>query len=202
MMKFKSAVAVLFVGAMISGCSSTEEKDVGLTDGGSPEGVEVSGVSDSGPSISEYSGYSENGGSYPMEGIEIESISAEGDARGGAFDDPRNPLSKQTIYFEYDSSQVQPEYMPVIYAHAAYLAAHPAQRIALQGHADERGTREYNIALAEQRSKSVARLMQMQGVNSGQMDIVSYGEEKPAVFGHNSDAWQKNRRVKILYLGQ
>ncbi len=197
MKKFNSAIAVLFVSAIITGCSSTDEQDAGLTDGSTPEGVEVSGMQGG----TATSGYPEGSG-LPMEGIEIESISVDGDAMGGPFDDPRSPLSKQTIYFEYDSSQVQQEFMPVVYAHAGYLAAHPAQRIVLQGHADERGTREYNIALAEQRSKSVARLMQMQGVNTDQMDIVSYGEEKPAVFGHNSDAWQQNRRVEILYLGQ
>ena len=110
-----------------------------------------------------------------------------------------SPLSKRTIYFEYDSSQVLNEFFPVIEAHAQYLMAHPNQRIVLEGHSDERGTREYNISLAEQRAKAVFKMLQLIGVMNNQVDIVSYGEEKPVAMGHDNDSFALNRRVEIVY---
>jgi peptidoglycan-associated lipoprotein len=98
-----------------------------------------------------------------------------------------------------DSSQVMPDFVPVIAAHAQYLIANPGQHITLDGHADERGSREYNIALGEQRAKSVANMMKVKGVSENQLQIVSYGEEKPAVFGSDESAWEQNRRVEIVY---
>jgi len=121
---------------------------------------------------------------------------------GPGFSDPQNPLSQRTIYFEYDSSQVKEEFLQVIYAHAEYLTANPGQRIILEGHADERGSREYNIALGEQRAHAVARMMTAQGVSRSQLKSISYGEEKPAVEGHDDAAWQQNRRVELVYQGQ
>jgi peptidoglycan-associated lipoprotein len=110
-------------------------------------------------------------------------------------------LAKRVIYFLYDSYEVLPEYQPVVDAHANYLASHPEQNAVLEGHADERGSPEYNVALAEQRAKAVQRLMQLQGVGAGQMRLLSYGEEKPATSGHDENAWQQNRRVEISYPG-
>ena len=118
---------------------------------------------------------------------------------GPEFNDPNNPLSKRTIYFMLDSSEVMPDFVPVIAAHAHYLIANPVQRITLEGHGDERGSREYNIALGEQRAKSVAGMMKVQGVSENQLEIVSYGEEKPSAFGSDEAAWEKNRRVEIVY---
>ena len=115
------------------------------------------------------------------------------------FSDPSSPLSKRTIYFEYDSSQVLKEFFPVIEAHAQYLMTHPNRRIVLEGHSDERGTREYNIALAEQRAKSVFKILQLVGVMNNQVDIVSYGEEKPAILGQNDESLALNRRSELVY---
>lgn len=192
MKRFKYRIVPLLALLFISACSTTHEQDGGGEIPSSAQGGKRSGDN----TTSSYPG----GSALGM--TELQGIDAEGNALGGAFDDPRSPLSKQTIYFEFDSSQVRQEFMPVIYAHAAYLAAHPEQRIILQGHADERGSREYNIALGEQRSKSVARIMQMHGVTGRQLQVVSYGEEKPAVFGHDKSAWELNRRVEIIYLEQ
>ncbi len=190
------ALAIVLAAALITGCSSTDEKDSGLTEGSTPDGgTDVTGIDDTATSTTGYPG----GDSSAISGSEIQGIDAEGNAMGGAFDDPSHPLSKQTIYFMYDSSQVQPEYIQVINAHAGYLASHPGQRMILEGHADERGSREYNIALSEQRAKSVARAMEMQGVSPTQLAIVSYGEEKPAVEGFDESAWGKNRRVELVY---
>jgi peptidoglycan-associated lipoprotein len=99
----------------------------------------------------------------------------------------------------YDSSQVQQDFIPVIAAHAQYLLEHPAQHIVLEGHADERGSSEYNIALGEQRAKSVHRMMKSHGVSDSQMEIISYGEEKPVANGMDEASWLLNRRVEIAY---
>ena len=99
-----------------------------------------------------------------------------------------------------DSSEVMPDFIPVINAHAQYLVANPSQKITLEGNTDERGAPEYNIALGEQRAKSVAGMMKIQGVSETQLNIVSYGEEKPAAFGNDESAWEKNRRTEIVYL--
>lgn len=120
----------------------------------------------------------------------------------GDLDSATGPLSKRVIYFAYDSDDVLPEYEPVVAAHAEYLAAHAGQTAVLEGHADERGSSEYNIALSERRAKSVERSLRLQGATEGQLQIVSYGEEKPAVSGHEEDSWQQNRRVEIVYSGR
>jgi peptidoglycan-associated lipoprotein len=118
---------------------------------------------------------------------------------GSEFSDPNNPLSRSTIYFVYDSSEVQPDFITVINAHARYLVAHPNQKLTLEGHADERGSPEYNIALGDQRAKAVAALMKAQGVSDSQMNLVSYGEEKPAVMGNDESSYERNRRVELSY---
>ncbi|HID83198.1 MAG TPA: peptidoglycan-associated lipoprotein Pal [Chromatiales bacterium] len=115
------------------------------------------------------------------------------------FEDPANPLSKRIIYFDYDSSQVHAEDIPIVNAHAKYLADNTGARVRLEGHADERGSREYNVALSERRALSVKRLMAFQGTRADQADIVAYGEERPVEFGHNEAAWSQNRRVEIIY---
>ncbi len=113
------------------------------------------------------------------------------------FSDPSNPLSRSVIYFDYDSSTVlEPE---VANAHGRYVGTNPTARVRLEGHADERGSREYNVALGEARAKSVRQLMLLQGAKAEQLEIVSYGEERPADPGHDEAAWAKNRRVEIIY---
>ncbi len=114
-------------------------------------------------------------------------------------DDPSSPLSKRIVYFLFDSSEIAPEYQQLISAHAGYLASNPERTVVLEGHADERGSPEYNIALGEQRANSVSRLLKLQGVAEGQVQVVSFGEEKPAVDGHDESAWQQNRRVELVY---
>ena len=106
---------------------------------------------------------------------------------------------QRVIYFDYDKSEIRPEYLDIITQHGRYLAQNSAGRVRLEGHTDERGTREYNIALGEKRAKSISRMLQLQGVSSAQLRSVSYGEELPVDEAHNESAWQKNRRVNIIY---
>lgn len=103
------------------------------------------------------------------------------------------------IYFDFDSSSVDDRNRETLEAHAAYLIANPDIRFRLEGHCDERGTREYNLALGERRANAAGRMLAIFGVARDRMGIVSYGEEKPADPGHNEAAWQRSRRVEISY---
>lgn len=117
----------------------------------------------------------------------------------GPWEDPSNPLYQRTIYFDYDTAEIKPEYLPVLKTHARYLGTNTAVKATLEGNTDERGTREYNLALGDQRAESVRRLMIADGVSPNQLSTLSYGEERPANPGHGEQAWQMNRRVVIQY---
>jgi peptidoglycan-associated lipoprotein len=128
-------------------------------------------------------------------------VGAYGDLSVEALTDPNSPLSQRVIYFAYDSSEVAAEDRPLVEMHAAFLAANPGVKVSLEGHADERGAREYNIGLSEHRAQAVRRMLELQGVATDQISTVSYGEEKPAVEGHDESAWAMNRRVELVYVG-
>lgn len=113
--------------------------------------------------------------------------------------DLQSQLSVRVIYFDYDSSEVRSDYRLVVEAHTRYLIENPSTTIILEGHADERGSREYNLALGERRAQSVKQQMTLLGAASSQIRLVSYGEERSAVDGHDEASWQQNRRVEILY---
>jgi peptidoglycan-associated lipoprotein len=116
--------------------------------------------------------------------------------------DPNSPLAKRIIYFEYDSSVIKDEFQPVVEVHAQYLKKFKDTKVILQGHTDERGSREYNIALGQRRADAVRKALELLGVPDGQMEAVSFGEEKPAVQGEGEEAWAKNRRSEIHYQGE
>jgi peptidoglycan-associated lipoprotein len=119
------------------------------------------------------------------------------DARN--FDNPESLLSKRVVYFDYDKSTVRPEYRGIVTAHAAYGAANSTARVTLEGHADERGTREYNLGLGERRGNAVSGLMSAQGSRGSQLTVVSYGEERPTCRVSDDECWSLNRRVEIVY---
>lgn len=106
------------------------------------------------------------------------------------------------MYFDFDSSEITGSGTDVVAAHAKYLASHQGTRVRLEGHTDERGSREYNIGLGERRAQAVRRSLLLQGATDAQISTVSYGAERPAVSGHDEAAWAKNRRVEIVYLAQ
>ncbi|MFZ2449116.1 MAG: peptidoglycan-associated lipoprotein Pal [Methylovulum miyakonense] len=192
-MKLNNTVLVLAMSALLlTACADTEDKDPSLLDG-NQAGTGIGDASTNGLNNGSDMGGSSIYGSNSGDGAS---------SLGPEFSDPNNPLSKRTIYFMLDSSQVQQDFVAVIAAHSTYLLANPSQRITLEGHGDERGSREYNIALGEQRAKSVASMMKIQGVSDSQISIVSYGEEKPAAFGNDESAWELNRRVEIDYQGK
>lgn len=189
----------------ITGCSSkggpANEGALGADAGlGGAGGPEISGYNDAAGLGGSGAGAGAGGGmgGYGSAGM---GAGANGSDFDPALNDPSSPLSKRVIYFRYDSYEVLPEYQTVLKAHAGYLASHGGRSVVLEGHADERGSPEYNIALGEQRAKAVFRMMQLQGVGAGQLQIVSFGEEKPATSGHDEPSWQQNRRVEISYSG-
>ncbi|WP_455235159.1 peptidoglycan-associated lipoprotein Pal [Thiogranum longum] len=177
-MKIVKAVAVALVLGWLAGCGTTggkKEGDVAVEDRGG-----------------------EAGDTY---GATTTGVGAYGDLSIESLNDPNSPLSQRVIYFAFDSSEVAEQDRELVNAHAAFLAANPTVNVSVEGHADERGAREYNIGLGDHRAQSIRRMLELQGVAPGQITTVSYGEEKPAVQGHDESAWSMNRRVELVYVG-
>jgi peptidoglycan-associated lipoprotein len=178
----RNAKLVIFLTAalMLGACSKSPDVKDGWSDG--PE--MVTGAQDE--SGSSQRGLGENG--------------VRGGAEFGGMDlDGQDILAGSIVYFEYDSTDIKMDYEDVLTAHARYLVENPGARVRLEGHTDERGSREYNIGLGERRSQSVRRVLMLQGAQDSQIITVSFGEERPAEFGSSEDAWAKNRRVEIQY---
>ncbi|WP_447553008.1 peptidoglycan-associated lipoprotein Pal [Vreelandella sp. EE22] len=167
----------------VAGCSST---------GGTQDGDAYGSQSGSTTGTGTGSGTGTSGtGQYG-------STSGSGGSGAGQQADSRIP-EVRTIYFDYDRDTIKGEYESVVMAHARYLQSNPSARVTLQGHTDERGTREYNMALGERRARAVQRFLNIQGVSPSQMSVVSYGEERPAASGQNDSAYSQNRRVVFSY---
>ena len=172
-------VAIVAIGALLAGCAKEESPDTT-----EQEVIEIdTSTSDSSADDASTSG-----------------IADDSSFQGDELDDPNSLLSVRFVYFEFDESAVRAEDRAVIEAHARYLEQNPAATVSLEGHADERGTREYNSALGERRSKAVRSLMTIQGGSGQQIRTVSWGEERPIDRGHEEAAWAQNRRVEIVYL--
>ena len=139
-------------------------------------------------------------GSDSSSGADTGGFGSEGLGEGEAVDyDPSGGELANIIYFDFDSSEVRPEYTDVVARHAMQLANNPALRMRLEGHADERGSREYNIGLGERRSQTVRRMLLLQGATPEQISTVSFGEERPVAMGSDEEAYAQNRRVEIKY---
>ncbi|MDR5874879.1 peptidoglycan-associated lipoprotein Pal [Halomonas sp. CUBES01] len=173
------SLAVALSLAVMAGCSSTGGTQSGDSSG-SQDGLSGSASSTSGAGTSGQYGSSTSG------------------ADRGQQADSRIPDVK-TIYFDYDRDTIKSEYESVVMAHARYLRSNPDVDVVLHGHTDERGTREYNMALGERRANAVERFLTIQGVSPSQMSVVSYGEERPAVRGDSERAYSQNRRVVFSY---
>jgi peptidoglycan-associated lipoprotein len=116
--------------------------------------------------------------------------------------DPASPLAKRVIHFDYDSSVIKDEYRDLLKAHAEFLKSAKEARSVLQGHTDERGSRDYNLALGQRRAESVNQALVLLGVDTMKLESVSLGEEKPLKEGHDEASWADNRRVEIYYQGE
>lgn len=115
------------------------------------------------------------------------------------FEDPSNPLSQRSVYFAFDSYDVSDDYIGVLEAHAKWLLAHPEVKIVVQGNTDNRGGREYNLALGQKRSESVKQRLLLLGVPADRIESISFGKEKPVALGDTEEAWAQNRRADIVY---
>ncbi len=183
-MTYKHVLVILFIG-LFSACTTTTKDDSSgsatVVDKGATSGSDGSDESSGDGSARSYGTDADNATSMT------------------ALDDPQSLLSVRTIYFDYDSSDIQSQFRDAIEAHSTFLIANPNMVIALEGHADERGSREYNLALGERRSQTVKRQMTLLGVPSSQIRTTSYGEERPVTEGHDDFSWSQNRRVEIIY---
>ena len=178
--------------AALAGCSSTPETvapvetrtgtGTGTTTVAPDAGTSTSGV----------------GGTTGASGTTMPGTSAT----GNPLKDPRSPLSRREIFYDYDSFTVKDEYKPLLEAHAAYLKQNRNARIKVEGNTDERGSREYNLALGQKRSESVKRVLTLLGVADAQIETVSFGEEKPRDPASSEAAYSQNRRCDLAYAGE
>ena len=199
-MKLKVLAFSLLVAAIsVTGCQQVPTAGAGGTGGVGGSGANGYGAGGTGGSGGA-GNYGGSGGNYG--GGTGYGTGGSGQYTPAELQNPSSILAQRVIYFDLDRSDIKPEYMNVLNAHATLLRAYPNLRVRLEGHADERGSREYNVALSERRGYSVLDYMQVKGSSSNQMEVIGYGEEVPAVFGHNEAAWGKNRRVEIKYAGE
>ncbi len=180
----RRSLFVLAMALIISGCTQGAKPDAGA-------GYEGGGEPEAGATVGTI-GEADALAGTALEGMKI---SYERDA----INDPENVLSIKTIYFDYDSSEISEENVEVIKHHGKYLALNSDVTMRLEGHTDERGAREYNIALADRRAQAVKKLLLFEGASESQITIISYGEEKPAAFGHDEESWKLNRRAELVY---
>jgi peptidoglycan-associated lipoprotein len=181
----RNFLLVAIVAAALVGCSSTPTTEAPVEDrgtagatGGTP-GAQTGGA---------------QGGGVTGSGV--------GAGASNPLRDPGSILSKRSIYFDFDAFVVKDEYRPLVEAHARYLQQNRTARMTIQGNTDERGSREYNIALGQKRADAVKRMMMLLGATDAQVETVSFGKEKPKNPGHDESAWAENRRDDILYSGE
>lgn len=178
--------AVLLSVGLFAGCSTTGDTMEDGTYGSDVEPVDQQGGS------TVYGGDTQDGISSSALSDE-ERASAQQQAEQAALRDIT------VFYFDFDTAEIKQEARDVLVAHARYLSSNPGQKVRLEGHADERGSKEYNLALGERRANAVQRFLIVNGASRGQMETVSYGEEKPAVMGSSESAWAQNRRVELVF---
>ncbi|HVZ46569.1 MAG TPA: peptidoglycan-associated lipoprotein Pal [Ramlibacter sp.] len=169
------AFAAVLLAALLAGCSSVPLDDVPVED---KKPVATTGAPVAPPAQSQVT---------PVQ-ADITSASQQG---------PQNVA--RIVYFDFDSYSIKPEYQSLIDAHARFLKQDPRRHVVIEGHTDERGGSEYNLALGQRRSEAVRKSLNLLGVADSQMEAVSFGKEKPAVEGSNEEAWAKNRRAEIAY---
>ena len=133
---------------------------------------------------------------------QVQAAPRSGAAAFAALKDPNNILSKRSVYFDFDKFDVKDEFKPLVEAHAKFLRDNSTAKMLVQGNADERGSREYNVGLGQRRSDAVKKMLMLLGARENQIESVSLGEEKPACSEHTEACWAKNRRDDMLYGGE
>jgi peptidoglycan-associated lipoprotein len=174
--------------SILAGCAGKDVKDEGApVEDRKPETVTAPPTSKTGP----------QGSTTPM----VKQVESKPFA-GNPLKDPGNILSKRSVYFDYDSSAVKDEFKPMVTAHAKFLTDNRGRKVVVQGNTDERGSREYNLALGQRRADSVKKMMMLLGATDRQIETVSFGEEKPRAAGSDEAAYSQNRRADIVYDGE
>lgn len=207
--------SILFAGLLIAGCASTDMADVESRDAAKAAGDKAPAASGATAGAGGGGSAVTTAGEAAKSGVETQPLADAGTTsapaqatplEGGGKTDPADPrkradnmLSQRSVYFEYDSHAVADTYKPLLEAHAAYLLTHRDAKVILQGHADERGSPEYNLALGQRRAEAVKQVMSLLGGQEAQLEAVSLGEEKPRATGATEEAWRENRRADILY---
>jgi len=191
---FKLILAFLFSAFLLSGCE-TVSTDNEVDTSGSQQDVSSESGND-GEATDAPS--TETSGAPEEPQISAQEL-AEQQARETQMKEQAALREMRTFYFDFDQFTVKSESRPALAAHAAFLSSNPSSKIVIEGHCDERGTKGYNIALGERRAQAVERFFVVNGVSKSQIEVISYGEERPAVSAHNDSAWAQNRRAYIEY---
>lgn len=199
-MKASQLVLSLLLAATLAACSSTSPTSTAGNGANGANGLNgANGAND--PSAA---GYARNG--VGVNGANGANGAAGADGSGAysnsALKDPRNILSKRSVYFDFDSATVKGEYKPLVEAHSTFLKKNPQRKVQIQGNTDVLGSREYNLALGQRRAESVKNMMRVLGVPEGQLEAVSYGKEKPKATGTSDADNAQNRRADVAYDGE
>jgi peptidoglycan-associated lipoprotein len=200
----KRIVLIACIGSLLVACSTTPEtQNAAPVDERSPG----AGIPPPPPGTSPAGSSTLSGSAIPPGGSGAGAAGTGAGSQGGtgrtsALTDPNNPLSKRSVFYDYDSFVIKDEFRPLIEAHGRYLRDNRAAHIVVQGNTDERGGREYNLALGHKRAESVKRALSILGVQEQQVETVSFGKEKPRAPGSDEAAWAQNRRSDIVYQGE
>lgn len=182
------------VAVVVTACATTQEEMIS-GDGEPIDGQSQTGIVDDGTSggadATGLDGADGGDGTAIMDGAPMDAIEMLEQTEGA--------LANRIIYFEFDSAKLSSESIQILETHGNFIAGNGEVSVRLEGHADERGSREYNIALGDRRAQSVRRVLLFQGASVDQVETVSYGEEQPVMSGHTEEAWSKNRRVELIY---
>ncbi len=189
MNKFLHFVSAGAVAVLLSACAGAD-KDMDIDNGQPDMAQQTQSGSNPGVNTGVASGNNVSGSETGAEPLRNEM---------GVVVDEFGVPTHTVFYFDYDRASIHPEDIDALASHGQYIASSPSAAVRLEGHTDERGTREYNIALGENRAKSIERILQLQGVRPTQISIISFGEEKAEDFGHDENSWSLNRRVEIVY---
>ncbi|MFA5912790.1 MAG: peptidoglycan-associated lipoprotein Pal [Burkholderiales bacterium] len=174
----KKLLALVAVLTLLAGCAST------------PTAESKAGVEDRTPTAT------------AKQGSSVTPVAPKASQQVNPLKDPKNILSKRSIFYDYDKYDVKDQYKPMLEAHAHYLAQNPGTKMLIQGNCDERGSREYNIALGQKRADGVKKMLQLMGAKESQIESVSLGEEKPRCTDQTEECYAQNRRSDMLYPGE
>jgi peptidoglycan-associated lipoprotein len=184
-------IKILIAAAAVSlfaACGSSVKLDEGAEQSAAPVESRTGGAGAAGPGVGAAPGAGATRGSRDVQPVTVDPLN-----------DPQSPLSRRSIYFDFDSFAIRDEYRSTIEAHARFLSLTKDKRVLIQGNTDDRGSREYNLALGQKRAEAVRRALAALGVAESQMEAVSLGEERPRATGSDEASWAENRRADLVY---